>query len=115
MVPGSERGAPVLSSRESGVGQVERGKAAPGDSGGRGWWWQKNWCPSVAGGRRDRGPGGGCSWAADLQGRDSVSHRWPCMVLDCFDLVLAGWYLQFCPSLADWGGGKGEVRVIVTG
>lgn len=37
------------------------------------------------------------------------------MVLDCFDLVLAGWYLQFCPSLEDWGGGKGEARVIVTG
>lgn len=62
MVPGSERGAPLLSSREPGAGQVERGKAAPRASG---WGWggrgrgQKNWCPGVAGGRRERGPGGG--------------------------------------------------------
>lgn len=36
MVPGSERGAPLLSSREPGAGQVERGKAAPRASG---WGW----------------------------------------------------------------------------
>lgn len=35
MVPGKERGALLLSSKEPGLGQVEGGKAAPGASGGR--------------------------------------------------------------------------------
>lgn len=59
--------------------------------------------------------GKGCSGAADSPGPDSRSHRWQPAVLGCLDRVLAGWYLQFCPSLDDGGGRKGEVRVTVNG
>lgn len=47
--------------------------------------------------------------------RRSQVIAWQPVVSGSLGRVLAGWYLQFCPSLDDGGGRKGEVRVIVNG
>lgn len=115
MVPGNPRGAPLPSSEEPGIGQVELGKAAqePREVG----WCREGGRPSAAGGPSGRGAGGGrgCSPAADARREDSLRARWQSALAGCSDLVLSGWYLRFCPSSEGSGGRRTEVRGTVTG